>query len=362
MLFFVDILFVLALAATSSSARNLLNLLHVRQDSSGALGSPVCTDARAISNSTITSGPNTVELTKFACAPIVRANDALLPAINDLDPLAVTTTTRTRTVVRTSTTIRTSTRMATATATRTPTTTATATETATETDTATVTAVSITTATATATETDVETDTATETATEIFTSATTLIQSVTATATETDTAVVTSATTVVQSFTETDTATETDIETSATTLFESVTNTATITATVTAAAPTPTLANVCAETCTTACGQPGGILNFAPSTEDCARLIDTLNSALTTPGSSPFIDVAPDQMFSATHGTCTFSFWNFSPTTLETCVLSVIRSASAAVSGCLEGAQPAAVSEGLCLANDGLWEVTVTRA
>ncbi|EIW65234.1 uncharacterized protein TRAVEDRAFT_17014 [Trametes versicolor FP-101664 SS1] len=359
MLFFVDTLFVLAVAVASSSARNLPNLLHVRQDSNGALGSPVCTDARAISNSTITSGPNTVALTKFACAPIVRANDALLPAIDGPDPLAVTTTTRTRTVVRTSTTILTSTRTATATATRTPTTTATATETATETDTATVTAVSITTATATATETDVETDTATETATEIFTSATTLIQSVTATATETDTAVVASATTVVQSFTETDTATETDVETSATTLFESVTNTATVTATVTAAAPTPTLANVCAET---SCGQPGGIINLPPSTEDCARLVDTLNTALTTPGSSPFIDVAPDQMFSATHGTCKFSFWNFSPTTLETCVLSVIRSASAAVSGCLEGAQPAAVSEGLCLANDGLWEVTVTRA
>ncbi|KAI0638833.1 hypothetical protein C8Q77DRAFT_1151869 [Trametes polyzona] len=352
-----------ACGVSRTSARSLSGVPHRRQANPDALGGVVCNNARVVTNSTVTWGSATVELSKVSCAPIVKAHDSLLPAagpdtlISPLDPLARTTTTRTITRTRTATTTPT----VTTTAVRTSTATATATATVTEVDTATVTAVSLTTETATATETDVETETATETATEVTTSATTVILSTTDT--ETATATVTTPTTVIESFTETDTATDTEVVTTPTTVISSVTDTATLvlTATVTAAAPTPTLANVCSEACTTACGQPSGLLNFAPSNEDCARLVDTLTGSLST-GTSPFIDIEPSHVFTATHGTCKFTFANFGPTTLETCVLSVVRAASAALSGCLESAQPAPVTEGFCLATSGVWEVSVTRA
>ncbi|KAH9855824.1 hypothetical protein C2E23DRAFT_552183 [Lenzites betulinus] len=356
---------VLVVAASLQTTARSLSDIPARQSLNiGTSLAPVCSNAKAVTNSTITLGATTVKLAQFSCAPIIRPTDDGLSSDNGPSSLALSpsplarTITRTRTVTstRTATSTRTRTATDTTTALRTATTTATATATATETDTATVTAVSVT--TDTATETDIETETATETSIQVTTSPTTIVQSVTDTATETDTLITTTATTVIESFTatETATATEIDVTTSATTLIQSTTDTATLTVidTFTAPIPSPTVNNVCAETCSTVCGQSGG---FPPLNEDCARLVDTLNSALTT-GTSPLVDVESGHMFTASHGTCRFAFFNFAPTTLETCILSVIRSASAALSGCLETAQPVLISEGLCLASDSLWEVT----
>lgn len=119
--------------------------------------------------------------------------------------------------------------------------------------------------------------------------------------------------------------------------------------------------------------QSGG---FRPLTTDCSRLIDTLNTGLTN-GTNSVISVDPGKTWSATRGSCRFAFLNSGTTTLETCLVSIVRvfqlfdrekrlnnhvvlqlrSASASVNTCFGSLQNLLATEGLCLANSGAWEV-----
>lgn len=299
---FTPTLVVLLAAALNASALNTPHI-RIRQDSNGTDG-PVCDGAALVETSTLVAGGATLELTKWSCTPVsplVQAHvGGLLGLLGDFiywffPPFPFPPYKPEPPKHRTSTKVET------------------------KTDTKTVT--KATTATKTETETATKTDTATKTETE----------------TETDT----------------ETKTETATETSATTVLQSVTDTATVTvtATVSAASPTSTFTNVCNEICTTVCGQSG---RLPPISEDCQTLVDSitiLNGQI-----APTFDVLPNHAQTITFGTCRFFFQNVGTTPLEYCWLSLAQTASAAGNACFPPVQPMS-SEGLCIADDAIWQV-----
>ncbi|KAH9855823.1 hypothetical protein C2E23DRAFT_882602 [Lenzites betulinus] len=56
-----------------------------------------------------------------------------------------------------------------------------------------------------------------------------------------------------------------------------------------------------------------------------------------------------------------FAFSNVGTVALETCLVSIIRSASSSINTCFGSLQNLLSTEGLCLANSGSWEVSVSH-
>ncbi|RPD72913.1 hypothetical protein L226DRAFT_141221 [Lentinus tigrinus ALCF2SS1-7] len=199
--------------------------------------------------------------------------------------------------------------------------------------------------TTTKTKTKTTTRTTTKSTTKTSTKTTTSVKTTTTTTTATETSVSVSATTA----TETATAIET--------VTDSETDTATVTATVTAApSPTPTAEDVCDGICTTVCAEMGSL---PPVSDDCQQLsnaITILNGQI-----PPEFTVDSKHVQTISFETCRFFFENVGPLPLTYCWVSLVQTASAAASACLPPTQPV-LSEGLCIAGDGTWEVGVAHA
>ncbi|KAI0776870.1 hypothetical protein BD413DRAFT_469227, partial [Trametes elegans] len=126
----------------------------------------------------------------------------------------------------------------------------------------------------------------------------------------------------------------------------------TVTRTVTAAAsPTATGTNVCGEICNTVCAISGAV---PPANADCEALVNAVN-ALSEEISPTFI-VAPNHVQSISSGTCRFFFENLGSKPLEFCWSSLAQTAQAAGNACLPPVKPT-MTEGLCIAPNGSWEV-----